>query len=70
MSAITTLSSQFQITIPEAICKKQRWKAGQEFVFIPRGASVLMIPATERRQLPGIARGADPTGYRDREDHR
>ena len=39
-----TLSSKFQISIPKAVRDQQRWQAGQEFVFIPKGKGVLVMP--------------------------
>lgn len=68
MTLSTTLSSKFQISIPKAVREQQRWKAGQEFVFIPKGKGVLMIPAPESGELAGMFKGADPSGYRDRMD--
>ncbi len=68
MSTIATLSSKFKITIPKAIREKQRWMAGQEFVFIPKGKGALMMPAPELEHLSGIAKGASKDGYRDLED--
>ena len=68
MAATATLSSKFQISIPKAIRDEARWKAGQEFVFIPRGKGVLVMPVPELRQLAGIAKGANKEGYRDRKD--
>ncbi len=68
MTATTTLSSKFQISIPKAVRKEQGWQAGQEFVFIPKGKGVLMIPVPELDQLAGIAKGACKDDYRDRED--
>lgn len=68
MSATATLSSKFQISIPKAVREQQHWEAGQEFVFIPKGQGVLMMPVPERGQLAGIARGAGTDGYRDRKD--
>jgi len=41
MTATTTLSSTFQISIPKAVREAQHWEAGQEFVFIPKGKGVL-----------------------------
>ncbi|HET7266577.1 MAG TPA: AbrB/MazE/SpoVT family DNA-binding domain-containing protein [Oleiagrimonas sp.] len=64
----TTLSSKYQISIPKAVREAQQWKAGQEFVFIPKGKGVLMMPVPTRRQLAGLAEGAKATGYRDRQD--
>ena len=68
MTATATLSSKFQISIPKAVREERRWEAGQEFVFIPKGAGVLVMPVPELNQLAGIAKGANKDGYRDRED--
>ena len=68
MAAIATLSSKYQISIPKTIREEQHWKAGQEFVFIPKGNGVLVMPVPELKQLAGLAKGARATGYRDRKD--
>ncbi len=68
MSDTATLSSKFQISIPKAVRVAQNWAPGQEFVFIPKGAGVLLVPVPTLEDLRGIAAGADPTGYRDRND--
>ncbi len=68
MSTTATLSSKFQISIPKNVRDEQHWQAGQEFVFIPKGKGVLLMPVPELEQLAGIAKGARPDGYRDRED--
>ena len=68
MTAIATLSSKYQISIPKAVREEQQWEAGQEFVFIPKGNGVLVMPVPEFKQLAGIAKGAKTTGYRDRKD--
>lgn len=69
MSATATLSEKFQISIPKAVRETQRWKPGQEFVFIPKGHGVLVMPVPEREALAGLAKGAKKkTGYRDRTD--
>jgi len=68
MIASTTLSSKFQISIPKTVREARRWRAGQEFVFIPKGEGVLMMPVPELTQLAGIARGAQTDGIRDRAD--
>ncbi|MBN9304213.1 MAG: AbrB family transcriptional regulator [Devosia sp. 67-54] len=64
----TRLSSKFQISIPKSVREENGWRAGQEFAFIPRGKGVVLVPIPTLEELRGIARGADPTGYRDRED--
>jgi AbrB family looped-hinge helix DNA binding protein len=68
MRITATLSSKFQISIPKAVREKQHWQAGQEFVFIPKGPGVLIMPVPELKQLAGLAKGANKDGYRDRED--
>jgi AbrB family looped-hinge helix DNA binding protein len=62
------LSAKFQISIPKAVRAAQHWEAGQEFAFISKGDGVLLVPVPRREELAGMARGADPTGYRDRSD--
>jgi AbrB family looped-hinge helix DNA binding protein len=68
MRDTATLSAKFQISIPKGIRSARRWRAGQVFAFIPKGEGVLMVPVPEPEELAGIARGADPEGYRDRAD--
>ncbi len=68
MSATATLSSKYQISIPKAVREAQHWQAGQEFVFIPKGRGVLVMPVPALEELAGLAAGADGEGYRDRQD--
>lgn len=68
MNPTATLSSKFQISVPKAIRDDLHWEAGQEFVFIPKGKGVLLMPVPDLKQLAGIARGANAEGYRDRQD--
>ena len=68
MSDTATLSPKFQISIPKAVRDAQAWHAGEKFVFIPKGKGVLLMPVPTVEELRGIAKGADPKGYRDRSD--
>lgn len=68
MSDSATLSSKFQISIPKAVREAQGWAAGQEFVFIPKGAGVLLVPVPTEEELFGIAKGASSEDIRDRND--
>lgn len=68
MATTATLSSRFQISIPKAVREQQRWQVGQQFVFIPKGNGVLVLPAPELQELAGIAKGARKDGDRDRKD--
>ena len=66
--ATATLSSKYQISIPQQVREEQHWQSGQEFVFIPKGKGVLIMPVPELSELAGIAKGANIDNYRDRED--
>ncbi|GGK47555.1 AbrB/MazE/SpoVT family DNA-binding domain-containing protein [Salinarimonas ramus] len=68
MSQTTTLSSKFQISIPKAVRAAHGWSAGLKFAFIPKGTGVLLVPVPDRSDLAGLAEGASPDGFRDRED--
>jgi AbrB family looped-hinge helix DNA binding protein len=68
MTAQAKLSSKFQISIPKEVREAQNWRAGQSFVFLPKGKGVVLIPAPEFSDLRGLASGAKTTDYRDRSD--
>lgn len=67
-AATATLSSKYQISIPKVVREALQWEAGQEFVFIPKGKGVLVMPVPSLGQLAGIAKGARTDDYRDRRD--
>jgi len=62
------LSAKFQISIPKAVRAARRWRAGQEFAFIPKGDAVLLVPVPDLADLAGMARDAKSEDYRDRSD--
>lgn len=62
----TTLSSEFQVTLPKTLRADRQWQPGQEFALIPKEIGVLLVPIPGREELAGIARGANPEDYRDR----
>ena len=68
MAATATLSTKFQLSIPKSVRDEQHWQAGQEFVFIPKGKGILLVPVPARDELAGIAAGAKASDYRDRND--
>ncbi|MBK7422211.1 MAG: AbrB/MazE/SpoVT family DNA-binding domain-containing protein [Propionivibrio sp.] len=68
MASTATLSSKYQISVPKIIRDELHWEAGQEFVFIPKGKGVLLMPLPELEQLAGMVSGARAEDYRDRED--
>ncbi len=65
---VTKLSSKFQISVPRSVREKQKWKAGQEFAFVPSGRSVVLVPVPTLDDLVGIMRGASTADIRDHED--
>jgi len=68
MASTATLSSKYQISVPKIIRDELHWEAGQEFVFIPKGKGVLLMPLPELEQLAGMVSGTRTEDYRDRED--
>lgn len=68
MPATATLSSKYQISIPKSVREEQHWQAGQQFVFIPKGMGMLVMPVPSFDELRGVAKGADTSNYRDRDD--
>ena len=68
MTAIATLSSKYQISIPKTVREQEGWKPGQRFVFLPRNGGFVLVPVPEPKELFGIAKGANPEGIRDRRD--
>lgn len=66
MTATTTLSSKFQISIPKAVREAQHWEAAQ--AVLPKGKGVLLMPVPEQAALVGIAKGAATYDVRDRAD--
>jgi hypothetical protein len=68
MSARAKLAAKFQISIPMEVRDQQAWKAGQEFVFIPKEKGVMAMPVPELAEDPGspfkklLAPGCDLVG--------
>jgi AbrB family looped-hinge helix DNA binding protein len=68
VSPTATLSSKYQISIPKSVREEQHWQSGQQFVLIPKGKGILIMPVPNFEELKGIAAGADPANFRDRND--
>ncbi len=68
MASTATLFSKYQISAPKIIRDELHWEAGQEFVFIPKGKGVLLMPVPELEQLAGMVKGVQTESYRDRQD--
>jgi AbrB family looped-hinge helix DNA binding protein len=68
MGITAKLSSKFQISIPKDVREQQGWRAGQKFVFIPKGKGCLIVPSPQPSDLVGLAKGVASRDYRDRDD--
>jgi bifunctional DNA-binding transcriptional regulator/antitoxin component of YhaV-PrlF toxin-antitoxin module len=68
MSAIATISSKFQISIPNEIRGHPTLQPGAKVAFIAKPKGFLIVPVPKREDLAGMARGANLESYRDRND--
>ena len=63
-----TLSAKFQISIPKDVREEMGLKPGQKFEFLRIGRTLNLVPQPRMEDLFGLGRGANPDGYRERED--
>ena len=63
-----TLSSKFQLVIPKAVRDDMGYQAGQRFVLVEKGESVVLVPIGGIAELQGMLKGADTSGVRDHGD--
>ncbi len=68
MSEITRPYSTFPISLLKPVRRTKGWRAGQKFVFVPKGKGVLVMPVPEAEVLFGLAKGANTENYRDGEN--
>ena len=66
-SASTTLSSKYQIVIPQSVREQLGLKPGARFSVIPLGDRIELVPIRPLRQLRGFAKGIDTAVKRDRD---
>jgi len=50
--ARTTISSKGQVTLPEAIREKRRWKAGTRLIVEERSEGILLRSVDRKKKLP------------------
>lgn len=68
MGKVVTLSSKYQVVIPKDVREELGWKPGKELVARVEGSSLVLTPVITWEEMDGMFAGADPTGYRDRDD--
>lgn len=61
-----TLTEKFQIGIPKAFRDDLGLKAGQQFVFVAKGDTIIMIPRRSINEVRGLLKGANTANVRDR----
>jgi len=69
MHKSATLSSKYQISIPKEVREKLGWVSSDKIAFIPDGhGGIKLVKVPTIEELQDMFRGANPEGYRDRND--
>jgi AbrB family looped-hinge helix DNA binding protein len=67
---IATISSKFQINVPKKVREQLHIKPGQQFIFIPKGDCLELVPKRDINEMRGVLAGANTKNIRDRNDRR
>ncbi|MFQ6077290.1 MAG: AbrB/MazE/SpoVT family DNA-binding domain-containing protein [Candidatus Bathyarchaeia archaeon] len=65
---VVTLSSKFQVVIPQDVRRKLDLKPGQKVVVVEKDGVVHLIPQRSIKEMRGFVRGLDTRDLRDEED--
>jgi len=65
---IVTLSSKFQVVIPQDVRKKLDLKPGQKIVVIEKDGVLHLIPQRPIKEMRGFIKGTNTRKLRDEED--
>ena len=66
--ATVTVSSKFQVVIPEEVRSKLKLQAGQKVVVIEKDGVVHLIPLKPIKDTRGLAKGAKADDIREEPD--
>ena len=66
--ATVTVSSKFQVVIPEEVRAKLKLQAGQKVVVIEKDGVVHLIPLKPIKDTRGLAKGANTDDIREEHD--
>jgi AbrB family looped-hinge helix DNA binding protein len=66
--ATVTVSSKFQVVIPEEVRAKLKLQAGQKVVVIEKDGVVHLIPLKPIKDTRGLAKGAKADDIREEHD--
>jgi AbrB family looped-hinge helix DNA binding protein len=64
----TTVSSKYQVVIPQRVREQLKIQAGQRMQVLVVGNTIQFVPVRPMREYRGIARGIDTDVQRDEED--
>lgn len=65
---VVTLSSKYQIVIPQDVREKMDLKPGQKIIVIEKDGVVHLIPQRSIKEMRGFAKGVDTHKLRNEED--
>jgi len=65
---VVTISSKFQVVIPQDVRAKLELKPGQKIVVVEKDGIVHLIPQRPIKEMRGFVKGLDTQDLRDEED--
>jgi len=65
---VVTLSSKYQIVIPQDVREKMDLKPGQKIVVIEKDGVVHLIPQRQMKEMRGFVKGVNTNKIRNEED--
>ena len=65
---VVTLSSKYQIVIPQDVREKMKLKPGQKIVVIEKDGVVHLIPQRPVKEMRGFVKGVNTYKLRNEED--
>ncbi len=66
--ATVTVSSKYQVVIPEEVRSRLNLKPGQKVAVLEKDGIVHVIPIKPIKEMRGFAKGVDTEGIRDEQD--
>ena len=66
--SIVTISTKFQVVIPQEVREKMSLKPGQKIIVIEKDGVVHMIPEKPLKEMRGFVKGVTTENLREEED--
>ena len=66
--AIVTVSSKYQVVIPQEVRERMNLKPGQKVIVVEKDGVVHLIPENPMKELRGFAKGVTTEKLRHEED--